>query len=400
MVGGLTSAVVVDSEAARKPQKREAAERVQILSLGTSWHILAHLGTSWRILAHLGTMHHAASWHRTAIFWYWRCQVQLHSRYLRQEVAQLRRQNAELQNQAWKIIFWGRKVTIWDSQDALWLVGFGLGITHGLHMEVGRPDIEQIQDSGRMTVALTRIDYMGFDCLYPFFRDVSAPDSEACVSKYFLCQWHCFAWHVDIHSYLLVARVFWSWHLNRTHEEQETSRNTYHLHHRFDGAQLKLSWNRCAPVIFKWRTWVSSWKTCRTERWWADGKYKSIFTFFFTYSQLLSSLWQSSRGCEAALTLWWSFDIFDYLKCSSLRHCYVDALHISDSQSRTRNGAEHLRPGAMVNLQSLDMSRPGCWWIWWRGWSFVLHLMLHALIWSLAEWTSSILFCCTGSGAN
>ena len=210
MVAGLTSTVVVDSEAARKPQKREAAEGVQILSLGTSWHILAHLGTSW---------HHAASWHRTAIFWCWRCQVQLHSRYLRQEVAQLRRQNAELQNQAWKIIFWGRKVTIWDSQDALWRVGFGLGITHGLHMEVGRPDIEQIQDSGRMT-ALTRIDYMGFDCLYPmypFFRDASAPDTEAFVSKYFRCQWHCFAWHVDIHSYLLVARSFWSWHLNRTH---------------------------------------------------------------------------------------------------------------------------------------------------------------------------------------
>ena len=130
------------------------------------------------------------------------------------------------------------------------------------------------------------------------------------------------------------------------------------------------------------------------------GSTSRFLHFFFTYSQLLSSLWQSSRGCEAALTLWWSFDIFDYLKCSSLRHCYVDALHISDSQSRTRNGAEHLRPGAMVNLQSLDMSRPGCWWIWWRGWSFVLHLMLHALIWSLAEWTSSILFCCTGSGAN
>ena len=51
MVAGLTSTVVVDSEAARKPQKREAAERVQILSLGTSWHILARLGTSWHILA-------------------------------------------------------------------------------------------------------------------------------------------------------------------------------------------------------------------------------------------------------------------------------------------------------------------------------------------------------------
>ena len=105
------------TEAPKEGSSRKSADPVP-------WHILAHLGTSWL---------HAAKYSDVFML---EVPSPVAARYLRQEVAQLRRQNAELQNQAWKIIFWDER-SAFEIPNQQILAAFGTdGTDHAKLMKI------------------------------------------------------------------------------------------------------------------------------------------------------------------------------------------------------------------------------------------------------------------------